>query len=367
LPEEIKPSDSPALPENPTQSELVKALAAETSAAADLAKANAAPAADPEPITPEIKAEPVVAEEPKTDPPAEKTAESAPGTESTEPIEPVEDEELPPEAEVPLTRGAKKRIAIEVGRQNAIQRQIDEAVSKTKSLKADLAKITTTDTPGPEPAPTTEPVAAKTPKPVRPVLNDYPGTFEEWQAASDKHDVDLEAWYASENSKTVADLTKTVTQTVEKQLTAREQERQSKQAWDDAIVEHGAEFPAHMDTLRANSPEGLQIAISGLDNWTGVASHLGKNPEELKSLTTLFERNPFAAVASLGKLEARLDQAANQPPKEDPPKPKPLPDPPPKVGGGATANVGIDLNKEDPGSPAWKREARRQLALKADS
>ncbi len=368
-------TDAPALPEYPTQSDLRKALAAEEAAFVATKKAESEPAPDPEPITPEPKTEPAKAEEPKTEPVTDKTTESAPGTESTEQIDPDEEVDLPEEAEVPLSRGAKKRIAVEIGRQNAIQRQIDEQVSKTKALKNELAKVTTVDTPGSEPAPTTEPAAAKDSKPARPKLvmpeelETWQGTFEEHQTASKKaladyetatakYDGDLTEWLRNETRKTVTD-----------ELAMRQNQERRQAEWSQAVDDHGADFEAKIKPLVDSTSEQFQVRLSNLDNWSGVAVHLAAHPEELEPIKALFVRNPDAAVAALGKLEFRLEQSANQPPKvETPPKKaeKALPDPPPKVGGGATANVGIDLNTVDPGSPAWKREVRRQLALKAD-
>ncbi len=250
-------------------------------------------------------------------------AESGPVVEDPEAIE----EELP--------EGVKKKIAKEVSRQARADRAVLEAISNRKAAEDKLAKLTA-DKPGSEPAPTTAPAATEA-KPVRPDLDTFPGTYAEYQAALAKYDADREAYLIARTERTVKE-----------QFTAQQREDSLKRDWDGAMEDHGAEFPEHMKTLAASSPEGLQLAISGLDNWSAVAVHLAKTPDELQALAAKWETNQYAAVADLGKLEARL-QTGTKPP--EPAKPakaaKPLPAPPARVGGTASPAASIDLDKAD--------------------
>ncbi len=293
----------------------------------------AAPVAEPKTETPEPEAAPVVEEA--------KVTEAEPGTApETEPE--VVEEELPD--------NVRKRIAKEVERQARADRAIAEAVSNRKAREAELAKLAA-DKPGSEPAPTTAP-AAKEGKPTRPDLDTFPGTYAEYQTALKKYDSDHEAWLIAETERTV-----------EAKLTARQRDETLRKDWDEATEAHGAEFPELMKTLASSAPEGLQLAISGLDNWSQVAVHLAKTPDELRFLARKFDHNPYAAVAELGRLEDRLQQASKPPEPAKVVAParveKPLPPPPARVGGSASATPKVDLEKAD--MRTFKREVLHLL------
>jgi len=147
-----------------------------------------------------------------------------------------------------------------------------------------------------------------------------------------------------------------------KEFTERQKQTEAQQAWDEAIAQHGTEFEGKMATLTANSPEGLQLAVSGLENWSSVAVHLADHLDELQAIASEFRRNPYAAVAKLGKLEDRLVEKEKPAPVLPQPKAaaeKPLPPPPPKVGGRPTPVVDIDLAKAD--MSVFKREVASML------
>lgn len=295
--------------------------------------------AAPEPKTeaPEPKADEVAAPGPAAGE-EHKEAESEPAAEETEAIE----EELAP--------GVQKKIAKEVARGLRANRAITEAISNRKAAEDKLAKLIA-GKPGSEPAKITAPAATEA-KPERPDLDTFPGTYPEYQAALKKFDADHESYLIAKTERTV-----------EERLTARQREDSLKRDWDGATEEHGAEFPEHMKTLAASSPEGLQLAISGLDNWSQVAVHLAKTPAELKALAAKWDVNPYAAVAELGKLEARLQTESKPPdPAKTPAKaaPKPLSAPPPKPGGNASPIVAVDLEAADQG--VFNREMKAILA-----
>ncbi len=304
------------------------------------------PAPAPKAAEPAKEAEPVTEiPDPETDEAAapgpvdgeNAKTESGPVAEETEAIE----EELP--------ENVRKRIAKEVERQSRADRAITEAISSRKAAEDKLAKLTA-DKSGSEPAPTTAP-AATPGKPVRPDLDTFAGTYAEYQAALNKYDADHEAWLIAKTERTVED-----------RLTAQRRDADLKKDWDSATEQHGADFPELMKTLAANSPEELQLAISGLDDWSAVAAHLAKSPGELKALAARFKANPYAAVADLGRLEARLQQESKspEPAKVLPAKvAKPLPPPPAKPGGAATATVGVDFEKAD--QSTFNREMAKLL------
>ncbi len=286
-----------------------------------------APAVEPKTETPEVKADELAA--PGAAETKDKEAES--GTVVAEP-EAIEEEALP--------ENVRKRITKEVERQARADRAITEAISKRKESEDKLAKLTA-GKPGSDPAPTTAPAATEA-KPVRPDLDTFPGTYAEYQKALLKYDTEQEAWLIAKTERTVAE-----------RFTAQQREQSLQKDWDGAIEDHGADFGANMAMLAASSPEGLQLAISGLDNWSAVAVHLAKAPEELKALAAKWEQNQYAAVADLGKLEARL-QTGTKPPepaKVAPVKPAAkLPDPPAKVGGAASTVPSVDLETADQGT-----------------
>ncbi len=277
-------------------------------------------------------------------PVAEENTEAATGTAITEEPAPADESE----AEIP--EGVKKRIAKEVKEQARLDRLVTEAVSARKAKEAELAKLTA-DKPGSEPAPTTAPAAIDG-KPVRPDLDSFDGTYAEYQTAVKKYEGDFETWLTAKTERTVTET-----------LTARQKDEALKRDWEEATEKHGADFPDLMRNALASVPEGLQMAMSNLDNWSDVAVHLAKSPDELRALTAAFEQNPYKAVAELGKLEDRLQQASKPPETPAPASPakvtKPLPAPPAKPGGAATVTPKVDLEKAD--MRTFKREMRSIL------
>ncbi len=276
---------------------------------------------EPKPETPEVKADELAA--PGAAETKDKEAES--GTVVAEP-EAIEEE---------LPENVRKRITKEVERQARADRAITEAISKRKESEDKLAKLTA-GKPGSEPATTTAPAAIEA-KPVRPDLDTFPGTYAEYQAALTKYDADHEAYLIARTERTV-----------EERFTARQREESLTKDWNEATEEHGPDFREHMKALTAATPEGLQLAISGLDNWSAVAVHLAKAPDELKALAAKWDTNQYAAVADLGRLEARL-QTGTKPPEALKPKAaaKPLPPPPAKIGGAAATVPSVDLETAD--------------------
>lgn len=310
-------------PAEPSISEL-RAHFADTPA--PKAEAAEAPAAEPKIETPEPKADEVATPGPAAE--ENKEADAGPAVTETEAVE--TEEELAP--------NVQKKIAKEVARQARADRAILEAISNRKAAEDKLSKLTA-DKPGSEPVPTTASTANEG-KPVRPDLNTFPGTYEEFKVAQTTYDADLEAYLIAKTE-----------QATEQRLTERQRDEAIKRDWAEATTTHGADFPDLMKTLAAGAPEGLQLAISNLRNWSTVAVHLAKHPDELAAIAKTFEANQIDAISDLGALQYRLQQESKTP---EPPKVpavtkpvKPLPAPPAKPGGSATATASIDLEKAD--------------------
>lgn len=283
-----------------------------------------------DPVTPPT---PVV-EAPKKEAPVENNEpESGTGTD--------EEPKQPEEVEEELAPGVKKRIAKEVERTTRAQRAIDEAVSARKAKEDEAEKLK--GKPGSEPEKQT--TAPKEPtKPVRPDMATFTGTVAEWNAANDKYDEDYKSYLQGETRKAVAI-----------ELKAEQAKAQEKQEWDDAAKKHGAEFPALMKSLTTSTSPELQLMISGLDDWSGVAVHLAKpaNQAERDAIEGKFKTNPMEAYYDLRQLETRLKPAAK------PVVEKPLPEPLTAVAGAAGATGAVDLDKADRPYLALKRAVEK--------
>ena len=278
-------------------------------------------------------AEPKIAVEEPTKVPA--AVEAKPEPVAVEPVaaepetvpETVETKQEPEAKEEPLPEGVTKRIAKEVERQGQIQRKIDEAVSARKAKEAELAALAKS---GSEPVPTT---AAKDAKPVKPVFGEDNQTWGDYQKALATYEANYEKWLVSETRSQVKE-----------EFTQQQIKDTAAKRWAEAIKIHGADFPELMEHAQAGTPEGLQLAISALDDWSDVAVYLAKNPAKRAELVTKFKINPYAAIATLGRIEDSLKPAPKpveaKPEVKPLPIPHPLPAPPVKEGGGASVSTG---------------------------
>lgn len=238
------------------------------------------------------------------------------------------------EQEPELPEGVKKRIAKEVEKTARIQAEIDRTVSERKAKEAELEKLKTT-APGADPVtkPTT---AAANERPKRPEPGE-PGheneTWAQFREREAKYDQQLTDYVKAE-----------AVREIEQKAAATNAQKTAQDRWDAAVAKHkaaGVDFPALMESARALAPEGLQVAISSLDNWDGVALHLAQNPDKLKDLAVSYQQNPTKAIATLGRIEAALTPQGTKPATQE----KPLPEPLKKVGGSASAS-GQDLQSQ---------------------
>lgn len=276
----------------------------------------------------------------------DKTVEADAGTaEIQKPIEAVEVEE-------PLPENVQKRIAKESEKQARIQAEINQAVSQRKAKEAELAKLKAdTGNTGSEPATTTEP--AKNAKPTKPKFADFSAegkSYADYQSAVEEFEVKNEAWVLSEAERRA-----------DERYSERERKRQAEETIAKAEIQHGAGWQEARARVIENAPENLQRAISALDTWDGIVAHLGKeeNAAELKDLSVKFAKNPYAAIAELGRLEDRLKKPATQPETAKAPPAKPLKAPPLVVGGAAGAAPTVNLQTAD--MRTFKREIQTLL------
>jgi hypothetical protein len=271
------------------------------------------PAAEPEP-------------EPVTSEPADKAEEHH------EPATETGDKTPNPQAseEEPLPEGVQKRIAKEAEKAARIQAEIDRAVSERKAKEAELEQLKVGEK-GSEPV--NQPKSQTSDRPKRPQLGEKGHEAETYDQFLERERVYVEetlpSWIKAD---AIREFEATTSQ--------REAQKAAEERWNAAVEKHkaaGVDFPALMESARALAPEGLQVAISALDNWDGVAVHLAKHPAELKQLAQTFQQNPTKAIATLGRIEAALTSQETKP--ATPAKAeKPLPEPLAKAGGSASAS-----------------------------
>ena len=133
-------------------------------------------------------------------------------------------------------------------------------------------------------------------------------------------------------------------------------QRAAQERWDEAVKKHGKEFQGLMDSATALAPQGLQVAISQLDNWSDVAVHLAKNPDKLKELSATFTQNPTKAIATLGRIEAAITAKT-----ESKPATQPLPEPLLKPGGTASVSTASLQDSLEKGSMSQFKGAMKKL------
>lgn len=297
------------------------------------------------------KAEPAKVEEPKTETPETKTAEAEPAK-TPEPDEGTGEKKQEPPAEedehVKLPPAAQKKVDKEIARTVSARKEADEIVRRLREQEKSLSGKQGTEPVKPAPEATTSPDKPVRPvAPVQPIFGSKDQTWAEYEnelkayhTAQAAHEVAL-AKYETERDEWLVNQARS---RFEQEQSAKQHQESHKAAWDAAVEAHGDEFPEAMERLTARIPEPVQLAISQLENWPTVAMHLESNPDALKQVVDLYGRNPFAAVAQLGAIEASLQKKAE--PKVAKPIPKQdLPAPPASVGGTATPSASVDLEK----------------------
>lgn len=227
----------------------------------------------------------------------EATADSPPANPSAaaeKPAETAADPESAPPQEHKANKGAEARIK--------------QLLAENKELREKAAK------PPAEPAKTAEAakVEPKNGRPVRPIFGDKDGeTWSEFTVREDAYHEDLASFKAKE--------------LLESERSAEAKNRavtESKKRWDGAIKEYGDGFPELVKTVVDATPEGLQMAISDLDDWPAVAVHLANHPDKLAEIVELFELSEVKAIARLGRIEAALSaKPASEVPATKAPRP----------------------------------------------
>lgn len=243
------------------------------------------------------------------------------------------------EKEEPLPPNVQKRIAKEVAEQARIDREIQTAVLARKAKQAELDKLKAdTGTSGSEPATTTAP-AKTNDRPVKPQWEGEekdPGALKFWAAHSEYLEKN-ETWLIAETRRAARE-------EAEAEFVKRAHSEKVSAKISEGTKKHGEKFQGMLDTVLATAPENLQVEIGKYEDWPDTVAHFGKNPDELKALGALFDKNPSMAIRELGRLEDRL----KKPETNDPPvvaATKALPEPPERVGGNASVVQKIDGEK----------------------
>lgn len=292
-----------------------------------------------DPAATPVKAE--VQAEIETDkaPVVESKPETQQQPESIDTIHEKEEEKLP--------AGVQKRIQQEVDR----TLQIRQAISERKAAQAELDKLT--PNPGSEPVKQTD--VSK--EPVEPDEADAKysgeGGWGRYMADLKAHRADHSKWIIAETRRTV-----------EQEFTARHKQESAEKQIAEARS-NNPELDAQRKVVGEATPQGLQMAISELDDWSGVVKHLATNMNETAELVELFKASPVKAIAKLARIEDRLNQAAKQPTAVDvKPKTEPLPDPLVKPGG-SNSNSAPAVNFETAALSTAKAEWRRLMKKSA--
>ncbi len=240
-----------------------------------------------------------------------------------------------------LPKGVAKRIAEEVAKTADIERKIAEAVSNRKAKEAELAKLTT-DT-GSDPAKT--PKVDENARPVKPNFKTFEGTGDEFDAAIEKYDADLEAWLENRTSKTV-----------ETRLQERQAQEEGARLYAQAAKEHGEKWETAAALMREVS-QSMRDAISTSEHWSKIAVYLADNPALQSEIADQFKTNPpgspgyIKVVAQLGRLEDKITAA----PVVVPAKPKQERLPAPLSDVEAPAEQGTGEFNYEAATPAQRR------------
>jgi hypothetical protein len=241
----------------------------------------------------------------------------------------------PEEGEEPLPKGVQKQIEREAKKQAEWQARIEAAKAKTKQAKDEAERLERETGTEPE-----KPTRKGEGEPTFPDIDNFQGTVAEYKAAVAKYHTDYAAWLKTHTAEAVR-----------AELERERQQKAADERWNAAVTEHGADFEAKAKTIADTAPKEMQIAISALENWSKVAVHLADNPGELQALAEQFKSNPYAAVAALGKLEAKVTA-----PPPVVPKAKEKEPPPPLKKAPAAADAAADSSFD------WSKATMAQKA-----
>ena len=231
-----------------------------------------------EPAKPEVKPE-IPAEPPKE---AKEVAEAAtPEPEKTEPESP----ETEPDKEKATSRRFERRI-------DRAHRRAAEAQARAEFLEKQLAELKSQGAP-------------KTPS-AAPRMEDYTDVQEYAKAyAAFEKDQALKDYQRKQQE----DTQKAQIQKVSEEWEAQASKASNKyEDWDEVVGE-----------LKPTQP--WSVAIMRSENGADVAYHLGKHPTEARKILSL---DPYSQILEIGRLSAKLSQAAPERPKTPSKAPAPI-------------------------------------------
>jgi hypothetical protein len=282
-----------------------------------------APVAEPEPVA-------AAAEPPAVEPEPKPEAEGSTAEPKQEP-------------EPEKKKWWDKRLSSQARKIDQLKTDVQAEHSRAEQLARELEAQKTAQ-PGPKPQAAEQPATGKP----KPQLKEFVAALdaekgEEYDLAVERFTDAITDWKdeqrtAKAEQKTQAAAQQTQVQAFQKDLAA--------------AVEETPDFEEVRDRVCAVAPEGLQIAISqvqdeaGKNLWPKLTLYFDENPAELEALSTQFKQNPYAATSKLGRIAATLFPVQTPtPPAKIPPKTSPKVVKPPTAVGGTGTPAEVDINE----------------------
>lgn len=192
------------------------------------------------------------------------------------------------------------------------------------------------------------------PKPVdkpAPLVEDKPPTREQYE--SYEAFLDAKAEYTG---KKAAHEYRQKAETEQKERAAQEAAAERIKSFQTKVNEKYPDLAERAETIaHVEMPQGMGEAISESDFGPDILNHFVENPKDFERIAAL---SPSAAIREVGKLEARLEGAAQKPAPAAVPKPSAAPAPLKPVGG--TAVLG-DSEPSHNNPDEWRKWRDRQV------
>ena len=299
------------------------------------------PVADPEP-TEAVAAEPAVAE-PEENLEAEVPAEKP--QESDKPVKSKKDEGW-----------VDKRLSTLAQKRREAESNLASERKTTEQLRRELEAFKA------QPGPTT-PAAVEPAKPAVAAGKPDLASFVAASKDGESYETAVERY-----QEAYADWRDTQRET-KRQAEVQNQQKQTQQEsfnkdWKAATEEH-PDFEDVVSRVREIAPDGLQVAISQIQDpdgkalWPKLTVYLDDNPTELAALSAQFAKNPYGAAAQLGRIAASLSPGTTPTPVTRTQTPPRIAPKPPKVVGGTAAPGLVDLNDSKTSMDIAAREFTR--------
>lgn len=196
------------------------------------------------------------------------------------------------------------------------------------------------------------------PAPVKAAVEDKPPTRE----AFDSYEAFLDAKAEYTGRKAAADY-RAKAEAEAKEEQARTAHAERTKSFQDKV---NAKYPDLAERIadigEIAMPPGMADAIAESDLGPDVLNHFADNPKDFERIAAL---SPSAAIREIGRLEARLEGAAQKPaPVAEVKNPSAAPKPISPLGGTATVSDPDDLSKLVDKPELWRAARDRQIAAR---